>query len=44
MKTFHKIVAKYRNGEAKYTSAPKFVKAACVSIELNTHILKSKKS
>jgi len=38
MKTFNKIVRKYRHGEAKYSFIPKFTKAACIALELQLAI------
>ena len=38
MNTFHKIVQKYRHGEAKYSLIRKSIKRACVTLELQQAI------
>jgi hypothetical protein len=42
MKKFHDIVHKYRHGEAKYSLIHKSTKRACVTLELQLAIAKSK--
>ena len=41
METFHKIVQKYRHGEAKYSFIHKYTKQACVALELQLAIAQS---
>lgn len=38
METFHKIVHKYRHGEAKYSFIHKYIKCSCIMLELQLAI------